>query len=43
MALVDWIWLIRIVIEVLRAVSEMSDDDLERISKLRLMDEKVRA
>lgn len=41
MALQDWIWLVRLVIEILRVVSEMSQDDLKAIAKLRQIDEEV--
>jgi len=40
MALNDWLWLIRLIIEILRIVSQMSQEDLQAISKLRQIDEK---
>lgn len=35
MALLDWLWLIRLVIEILKLISQLPEDELRMISSLR--------
>ena len=41
MALQDWLWLVRLVIEILSLISKLPEEDLKAIAKLRQVDEKV--
>ena len=41
MALQDWIWLVRLVIEILLLISKLPEEELQAIAKLRQVDEKV--
>ena len=43
MAFKDWIWLIKLIVEILKAIAELSDDEIKAIAKLRQIDEKVSA
>lgn len=35
MALLDWLWLIRLIIEILKLVSQLPQEELEAIAQLR--------
>ena len=41
MAIQDWLWLVRLVIEILGLIAKLPEDDLKAIAKLRQIDEKV--
>ncbi len=35
MALLDWLWLVRLIIEILKLISQLPDDELRMIANLR--------
>jgi len=39
MALMDYLWLIRLIIEILRLVADLPEEDLRSIARLRSIDE----
>jgi hypothetical protein len=39
MALLDWIWLVKLVMEILRLISQLPDEELKAMCRLRIMDE----
>ncbi|GAH25745.1 unnamed protein product [marine sediment metagenome] len=36
MALLDWIWLVRLILEILKGIADMSADERKAIAQLRL-------
>lgn len=41
MALQDWLWLVRLVIEILLLISKLPEEELRAIAHLRQIDEEV--
>ena len=41
MAIQAWLWLVRLIIEILRLVANLPEEDLKAIANLRQIDEKV--
>lgn len=39
MAIADWLWLVRLVFEILRLVADLPEDEIKAIAKLRQVDE----
>lgn len=35
MALIDWLWLVKLIIEILKLVAQLPEDELAAIAKLR--------
>lgn len=39
MALTDWLWLVRLVIEILKLISQLPDEELQAIARIREISE----
>lgn len=41
MAIKDWLWLVRLIIEILGLIAKLPEEDLKAIANLRQVDEKM--
>ena len=41
MALRDWLWLVRLIVEILGLIAKLPEEDLKLIAKLRQLDEEM--
>lgn len=40
MALMDYLWLVRLIIEILKVIADMTEDERQAMSRLRIQSEK---